>query len=85
MLQAMWKKSYLLTYSWKDMYEKRKNSYFNCFIPMATQHYSPEYELKYQLVCTRNKKKNANILTRIIYLKLENVWFFWCVVWTCDF
>lgn len=54
------------------MYEKKKNSYFNCFIPTATQHYSPEYELKYQLVCTRNKKKNANILMMIIYLKLEN-------------
>lgn len=74
MLQAMWKKkSYLLTNSWMDMYEKRKISYFNCFIPTATQHYSSEYELKYHLVCTRNKKKNTDILTRMIYLKLENV------------
>lgn len=64
------------------MYEKRKISYFNCFIPTDTQHYSPEYELKYQLVCTRNKKKNANILTRIIYLKLENVWGFFFGMWS---
>lgn len=62
------------------MYEKRKISYFNCFIPTATQHYSSEYELKYHLVCTRNKKKNTDILTRMIYLKLENVWFFF--VWS---
>lgn len=30
-------------------------------------------KIKDQIVCTRNKKKNADILTRIIHLKLENV------------
>lgn len=78
MLQAMWEKknpTCLQTHGWICM-EKRKISYFNCFIPTATQHYPPEYELKYQLVCTRNKKKNTDILTRMIYLKMCD--FFFC-------
>lgn len=38
-----------------DMYDKKKIAYFICFIATATQYYSPKYELKYQLLCNKNK------------------------------
>lgn len=68
------------------MYEKRKISYFNCFIPTATQHYSSEYELKYHLVCTRNKKEKYRHFNQDDILETwKCVIFFFFVVWTCDF
>jgi hypothetical protein len=62
MLQAVWKKI-LLAYILMDGYVwKEKNCIFYVgFFVTVTQYYSPKYELKYQLVCNKNKKKNTLI------------------------